>query len=192
LFRDSLTTLLAGGPSLSFPFLSSSYDLLLIIDFFNYSAILSLRFFKGKHPFSCFTLPDSISTVPRASGPLFKFCAPELVFSSTEGVRSRFHVLRSRAHFWRYGGRRVTISCFALPDSFSTVPRASVPVFMFCAPGLVFGGNEGVGTRFHILRSQTRFRWYRGRRVQFSCFARVSVRLIYSQIFESFRGVILL
>jgi hypothetical protein len=106
-----------------------------------------------RDPFSCFTLPDSISTVPRASGPFFKFCAPGLVFSSTEGVRSRFHVLRSRAHFRRYGGRRIMISYFALPDSFSAAPRASGPVFMFCAPGLVFGGNEGVGSRFHILRS---------------------------------------
>jgi hypothetical protein len=42
---------------------------------------------------------------------------------------------------------------------------------MFCAPGLDFGGTEGVGFRFHVLRSRTRFRRYRGRRVPFSCFA---------------------
>jgi hypothetical protein len=99
------------------------------------------------------------------------FYAPGLDFDGTLGLRSLIHVLRSRAHFRRFGGRRVTISCFALPDSFWTVPRASVPVFMFCAPGLVFGGNEGVwpvfifcgrglilsgtegvGSRFHALR----------------------------------------
>jgi hypothetical protein len=33
---------------------------------------------------------------------------------------------------------------------------------MFCAPGLVFGGTEGIGTRF---------RRYRGHRDPFSCFA---------------------
>jgi hypothetical protein len=42
---------------------------------------------------------------------------------------------------------------------------------MFCAPRLVFGGNEGVGSRFNILISRSRFLWYRGRRVPFSYFA---------------------
>jgi hypothetical protein len=41
---------------------------------------------------------------------------------------------------------------------------------MFCAPGLVFGGNEGAGSRFHVLCSLSRFRSYRGRRVPFSYF----------------------
>jgi hypothetical protein len=41
---------------------------------------------------------------------------------------------------------------------------------MFCTPGRVFGGTEGVGSRLHVLRSRTRFRWYRGRLVLFSCF----------------------
>jgi hypothetical protein len=178
---------------------------------------------------SCFALPDSFSTVPRASGPVFLFCAPELVFDGTEGVGSRFHVLRSRTRFRRYRGCRVPFSFFALPDSFltipwtsgpiclfgapgpvlgdtesvgssfnvlgcrirldryrahlvsfscfaltytfSTVPRASGPVFMFCAPALIFDVTEDVGSRFHVLRSRTRFRRYRGRRVLFSCFA---------------------
>jgi hypothetical protein len=99
------------------------------------------------------------------------FCAPGRVFDGAEGVGSRFHVLRShthfrgyrgcrvpfsylrsRNHFRRYRGRRVRFSCFALRDSFSAVQRASGPVFMFCAPRLVFGGTEG-------------------RRVSFSCFA---------------------
>jgi hypothetical protein len=181
-----------------------------------------IRRYRGHQvPFSCFVLPDSFSTVPRASSPIFNFCAPGLIFGGTEGVRSRFHVLRSRTRFrryrgrrvpfsyftlpdsfltasrasspvfkfcapgvisrfhvlrsrtrfWRFRGRRFLFSCFALPDSFSAVPRASGPVFMFCAPGLIFGGIEGIESRFHVLRSRTRFRRYRGRRLSFSCFA---------------------
>jgi hypothetical protein len=93
--------------------------------------------------FSCFVLPDSFSAVPRAYGPALMFCAPGVLFGGTEGDVSRFHVLRSRTHFRRYQGRwvrfhvlrsrtrfrrfrgrRVPFSCFALPDSFSAVPRA--------------------------------------------------------------------
>jgi hypothetical protein len=113
-------------------------------------------------PFSCFTLPNSFSAVPRALGPVFVFCAPRLVFGGTEGVGSRFHVLRAHTRFRRFWGRRVPFSCFALPDSFSAVPRVSGPVFMFCSPGLVFSGIEGVGSLFHVLRYRTRFRRYRG------------------------------
>jgi hypothetical protein len=109
--------------------------------------------------------------LPRASGPVFMFCAPGLVFEGTEGVASRFQVLCARTRFRQYRGRKVPFSCFALPDSFSVVPRASGPIFKFCASGLVFGGTEGVGSRFHFLRSRTRFRRYRGRRVSFSSFA---------------------
>jgi hypothetical protein len=123
-------------------------------------------------PISCFTLPDSFSAVPRAAGPVFMFCAPGLIFGGTEGVGSRFHVLFARTHFRRYRWRRVLFSCFALPNSFSAVPSASVPIFMFCAPGLIIGGTEGVGSCFHVLRSRTPFRWYQGRRAPFSCFAR--------------------
>jgi hypothetical protein len=90
------------------------------------------------------------------------FCAPVLVYISTERVGSRFHVLRSRTHFRRYQGCWVPFSCFALPDPFLAVPTASGPVFMFCAPEIIFGGSEGVGSRFHVLRSRTRFRRYRG------------------------------
>jgi hypothetical protein len=43
---------------------------------------------------------------------------------------------------------------------------------MFCAPGLIFDGTEDVGSRFHVLRSLTNFRRFRGHRVPFSCFAR--------------------
>jgi hypothetical protein len=98
-------------------------------------------------------LPNSLSAVPRASGLVFMFCALGLVFSWTEGVGSRLHVLRSRNHFWRYRCRRVPFSCFARPNSFSVVRRASGPVFMF-------------------LRTRTHFWLYRGSRIPFSCFAR--------------------
>jgi hypothetical protein len=169
------------------------------------------RYRGSRAPFSCFARPNSFSAVPRESCPFFMFCAPELVFGGprascpvymfcapglvfggTEGVSSRFHVLHNRTRFRRYRGRRVPFSCFAHPDSFSAVQRASCPVFMFCAPGLVFGdieafvsrfhvlhartrfcgGTEGVRSRFHILRVRTRLRRYRGGRVPFSSFAR--------------------
>jgi hypothetical protein len=122
-------------------------------------------------PFSYFTLSDSFLAVPRASGPILMFCAPELIFGGIEGVSSRYHVLRARTHFRRYRGRHVPFLCFAHPDSFSAEPRASAPVFMICVPVLVFGGTEGVGASFHLLRARTHFRWYRGCPVPFSCFA---------------------
>jgi hypothetical protein len=119
-----------------------------------------LRYRGRRHSFSCFELPNSFSTIARPSAPFFKFCAPELFFGGTEGVGTRFR---------QYRGRRLPYSCFALPDSFScfelpntysTVPRASAPVFMFCAPGLIFGGTAGIGSRFHVLSCQTHFRRY--------------------------------
>jgi hypothetical protein len=61
---------------------------------------------------------------------------------------------------------------FCAPGLISTVPRASGPVFKFCVLGLFFGGNESVGTRFHVLSCRTRFRWYRGRRLSFYCILR--------------------
>jgi hypothetical protein len=128
--------------------------------------------------------------VPRASCPVFMFSAPRHVFGGTEGVGSRFHIFSAMTRFRRYRGRRVQFSCFARPESFSTVPMASGTVFMFCAPELVFGGTEGVGSRFlvlharlvfggaefvgcrfHVLCSRTYFWWYRGRPVPFSCFS---------------------
>jgi hypothetical protein len=57
-----------------------------------------------------------------------------------------------------------------LPNSFSAVPRAALCVFMFCVPGLIFGGTGRVRSRFHVLRSRTHFRRYRGSCVPFSCF----------------------
>jgi hypothetical protein len=158
------------------------------------------RRYRGRpFQISCFPLLDMFSAVPRAWGPFFMFCAPGLIFGCTvgvgsrfafpgtscpvflfcapelffgisEGVGSRFHVLCARTHFRRYRGRRVPFSCFARPYSFVAVPRASSPVFLYCSPGLVFDGAEGVVALFHVLRSRTRFRWYRGRRVPFSRF----------------------
>jgi hypothetical protein len=107
----------------------------------------------------------------RASGPVFMFCTPGIIFDGIEGVRSHFHVLRSGTRFGRYRGRRVPFSCFTLPDSFWAVPRASDPVFIFCDAGLIFGVTEGVGSSFHVLRSHTCFGWYQERQVPFSCFA---------------------
>jgi hypothetical protein len=103
-------------------------------------------------PFSCFAHMDTFSVVRRALGLVFMFNALELVFCGFEGVGFRFHVLRSLTCFRRCEGCRVPFPSFALSDSFSAIPRASGPVFMFCAPGLVFGGSEGVGSRFIILR----------------------------------------
>jgi hypothetical protein len=151
-------------------------------------------------PVLSIALPDSFSAVPRASGPVFMFCAPGLIFDGTDGVGSCFDVLRARtrfrrcrvrrflfycfarpAHFLRYRGRRVSFSYFALLDSFSAVPSALGPIFIFCvsgivfmfsAPGHVFGREEGVGSLFHVLRSLTCFWRYRGHRVLFSRFAR--------------------
>jgi hypothetical protein len=131
------------------------------------------RRYRGPRvPFSYFMLRDSFSAVPRASGLVFMFCAAGLLFDGKEGVGSHFHVLHAQTSFRRYRGRWVPFSYFALPDSFSAVPGASGPVFIFCVPGLIFGGTEGVRSRVHILRTRTRFRRYRGRQVPFSNFAR--------------------
>jgi hypothetical protein len=108
------------------------------------------------------------------------FSATELFFGGIEGIRSCFHVLRLRAHFRRYRGRRVSITFFALPNSFSTVPRTSGLVCMFYAlkiffdgtrsPGLVLFGTEGVRSSFNVLHSWSHFPLFQGRSVPFLCF----------------------
>jgi hypothetical protein len=100
------------------------------------------------------------------------FCSWTYFFSGTEGVGSPFHILRARTHFRRYRGHLISFSYFAIPGTFSVIRRASCLDFMFCAPGLIFSGIEGVGSRFHVLCSQIHFRRYRVCRVPFSCFAR--------------------
>jgi ribosomal protein L14 len=130
------------------------------------------RLHRGRQvPFSCFALPKSFSAVPKASGPVFMFCSPALIFGVTKGNMYRFLILRTRTRFRRHQGRRVPFSCFARSDPFTVVLRASGPVFMFCVPGLVFGGSEGVESRFHVLPFRERFRRCSGRRVPFSCCA---------------------
>jgi hypothetical protein len=106
---------------------------------------------------SSFALMNSFSAVPWASGPVFIFCVPTLIFYGTEGVGSRFQFLRSRTCFRRNSGRRVPFSCFALPDSISVVQRASGLVFILRAPGLIFDDRGGVGSNFHVLLSRTHF-----------------------------------
>jgi hypothetical protein len=83
-----------------------------------------------------FCAPVLVLAALGVAGPFFMFCAPGLVFGGNEGVGSHFHVshfhvLRSRPRFRRYRGRQVPFSCFALPDSFSTVMRAWDPDLMF-------------------------------------------------------------
>jgi hypothetical protein len=129
------------------------------------------RYRGHRVPFSCFALSHSFRAVPLVSGTVFKFYAPGLVFDGTEGVGARFHVLHSKTLFGRYRGRRVPFSCFALPDSFRAVLRASGTVFKFCALENVISGTKGFGAHFHVLRYRTRFWRYRGRWVPFSCFA---------------------
>jgi hypothetical protein len=127
------------------------------------------RLYRGRLvTFSCFACPDSFSAIPKASGLVFMFCALRLVLGGVKCVGSRFHILPAMTRFRRGQGRRAPFSYFARPDSFSAVPSASGPVFMFCAPGLVLGCAECIGSRFHILPAQTRIRRYRGRRVPFS------------------------
>jgi hypothetical protein len=121
-------------------------------------------------PFSSFALPNSFLAVPRASGPIFIFCALVLFLGGTEGVESRLEFFRSRTHFRWNRWRRVQFSYFALLDTFSAEPGASVTVFLFRAPEHGLGSIEGVVTRLHVLCSRTRFGRYRGCLVQFSCF----------------------
>jgi hypothetical protein len=96
--------------------------------------------------------------VPSASGLVFMFCAPGLIFDGPEGAGFGFLVLRCRV-------RQVPFSCFALRDSFSAKTRVLGPVLMFCAPGVVSHGTEGVGSRFEVLRSRIRYWRYHGHRV---------------------------
>jgi hypothetical protein len=45
------------------------------------------------------------------------------------------------------------------------------PIFIFCAPGVISRGTEGVRSRFQALHTQTCFQRYCGHRVSYSCFA---------------------
>jgi hypothetical protein len=120
----------------------------------------SFWLYRGRQVlFSCFAHPDPFSAILRALSLVFMFIAPELIFGGNDGVRSHFHVLRPRTHFRWCGGRWVPFSRFARQNSFLSVSTTPGPVFIFCTPGLVFGGSEGVGSRFHVSCSRTHFRW---------------------------------
>jgi hypothetical protein len=140
------------------------------------------RYRARRDQFSCFALPNTFLAIPRAPGPVFMFCAPGLVSGFTKCVESSFHVLRSQTRFRlylrssfhvfhvstlfpHYRGRRFQFSCFALPDSFSAVPSAPGPIYIFSVVGPVFGGIERAGSCLHVLPYRTRFRRYRARRV---------------------------
>jgi hypothetical protein len=138
--------------------------------------------------------PHSFSAVSSASGPVFIFCAPRHVFGGTDGVGSRFHmsapghifggaegvgsrvhvlrsrtrfrVLRSRTNFRRYRVRRVSFSCYALPNTFSAVQRASGPVSCFELSNSFPAVLRASGPFFVFCVSLLRFH-----RVPFSCFA---------------------
>jgi hypothetical protein len=64
---------------------------------------------------------------------------------------------------------------------------------MFCIPGLIFGGIEGVSSPFHVLRSRARFRGYGGRPDSFSAVLMASGRFFIfcalEIIFGGFEGV---
>jgi hypothetical protein len=103
--------------------------------------------------FSCFAQLESFSAISRALCPILMFCTPRLVLGVLGAPRlvlgvqgSNFHVLRNQ-------------------NSFSTVSRAPFAIFKFCGPRPVFGGKEGVVSNLEVLRSQTHFGRYEGRRV---------------------------
>jgi hypothetical protein len=77
----------------------------LIFMFYAPGLIFSCTGGVGSH-FHILRALNSLSAVPKLTGPVFMFCAPQLVFEGIEDVGSRFHVLRVRTHFWRYRGRR--------------------------------------------------------------------------------------
>jgi hypothetical protein len=143
------------------------------------------RYRGRRESLSSFALPDSFSTVPRASGLVFMFCAPGQYFGRYRGCQVLLSCFALADSFWAVPRAPVAVFMFCAPDTFLAVPRASSPVFMFCAPGLFLGVTEGFGSRFHVLRSRThygryrfqvlryltRFRQYRGRRGPFSGFA---------------------
>jgi hypothetical protein len=128
--------------------------------------------------FFCFALPDSFLAVPRASGLVFMFGAPEPVCGGTKGAESSFYVLRSRTRLPPYRWRQVNFSCFSLSDPFSVILRAPSPVFMFYALASFYAVSKARGLVFmlcaprsfsavprwwsslHVLRSQTRFRFF--------------------------------
>jgi hypothetical protein len=186
----------AKGPISCFAFLDLFFDGTEGVGSLFYGLLLRTRFRRYRRrrvQFSYFALPNPFSAVPTASVPVFMFCAPvhifgstvcveshfhllrsRTVFGGTDGVGSRYIVLRSRTHFRRYRGCRSRFHVLRSRTHFRRYQGRLVPFFMFCAPGLIFDGTEGVGSRVSVLRSRTYFRWYRGHRVPFSAVPRAS------------------
>jgi hypothetical protein len=75
---------------------------------FQFSCIAILDSFsavsRASGPVFIFALPDSYLAVPRAPNPVFMFCALGPVSGGTEGIGSRFHVLRPELIFGDNGG----------------------------------------------------------------------------------------
>jgi hypothetical protein len=143
-------------------------------------------------PFKCVARPNSFSAVPRASGLDFMFCAPRLIFDGTEGVGSRFHVLRSRTNFQWFIRRRVPFHVLRTSSRFRRYQGRLVP-FSYFAPRLVFCSTVRVWSCCHVLRSDTHFRWYQRRRFPFSCFARPdscsTIRRASDPVFQVLRSM---
>jgi hypothetical protein len=89
---------------------------------------------RASTPVFMFCVPDSFLAVRRASAPVFMFCAPGLICSGTERVGCHYQVLRSRIHFRRYRGCRISFSCFARPDSFRWYRGRRVPFSCLAFP----------------------------------------------------------
>jgi hypothetical protein len=120
--------------------------------------------YRGRRAqFSYFVLADSFGAVPRASGPVFMFFTPELIFGGTDGIGSHFHFFASELVFDDTEGVGSCFLCFALPGSFGAKARALGHVFKFYAPGLILDGTEGTWPCFHVLRYQNRLVAYQGR-----------------------------
>jgi hypothetical protein len=105
------------------------------------------------------------------SAPVFMFCVPGLVFNGTVVVGYHFLVLRAQTSIRQFRGLRVPFSVIVHTYSFSTVPRASGPVFMFCVPGLFSAVSKASSSVFMSCAPRLIFDGYQGRRVPFSCFA---------------------
>jgi hypothetical protein len=81
------------------------------------------------------------------------FYAIGIIFGCTEGIRSHFHVLRTRTHFRLYRGRQGPYFMLSAPGLvLGDIECVPSPVFMLRAPRLVLGITEGVRSNFHVLR----------------------------------------
>jgi hypothetical protein len=117
--------------------------------------------------------------VPRASGPVFMFCASGPMIDRTEGVGSCFHVSRSRTRFRWYRGCRASFHVLRSLLIFGGTKGTIVSCFYILHYILVLDGIEGVGYCFLDLRSQNRLRRCHRRRVPFSFFCALRPRPVF-------------